>query len=565
MKLHKLLLTGLPSGLLCLACTATPPVAVAPEPLTSAAENPESGLSAQAFMSGAVTLKLSETAPTRPTLVTMTAKTPSSTKRVVFFQDDHEIATVRTAPYEIRVPFTRTERTAHQYSFRVYSRGGRVRSSAAVPLYVNIGRVLYVSPSGREGNGGLSEADALPTLQAAVSLSAPGDTVLAMDGTYTQSQYPSGAVANIRTSGTPDAWIALMNYPGQHPKVKSANWQGVKLDGAAYWIIQGLSIEGNRDHVTLAQALAAGNDGDNPATSGEGVSVSMRYKEPGDTSAPIHSHHIVIRGNTIYKNCGGGIGSGQADHLTIEDNVIWGNAWYSPYANSGVSLYQNWNSDQSTETKMIVRRNVVYDNRNLVPFLFSDPDPAKRVITDGNGVIIDDSRNTQFGSQAGPYRGRTLVENNVVYSNGARGIHAFSSEHVDIINNTTYHNSFQKETPGGEITAYDSGDVRVLNNLAVPLQGRRAIDFYLLKGADPAAMSFENNLTSGGLPLDIPASRNLIGADPRLTDPASGDFRPAQGSPAIDAGNGGLYAQDDIGHVARPLGRGIDIGAYEVR
>lgn len=110
-----------------------------------------------------------------------------------------------------------------------------------MPLSVNIGRVYSVSPAGREGNGGLAETDALPTLQTAVDLAGPGDTVLAMDGTYIQSPYPSGSVANIRTSGTPEAWITLMKYPGTHPKIKSANLQGIKLDGAASWVIQGFT------------------------------------------------------------------------------------------------------------------------------------------------------------------------------------------------------------------------------------------------------------------------------------------------------------------------------------
>ena len=75
-----------------------------------------------------------------------------------------------------------------------------------------------------------------------------------MDGIYTQSPCSWGLVANTRTSGTPEAWIALIYYPGTHPKIRSANWQGIKLNGAASWVIQGFTTEGNRDNVTLAQA-----------------------------------------------------------------------------------------------------------------------------------------------------------------------------------------------------------------------------------------------------------------------------------------------------------------------
>ena len=53
-----------------------------------------------------------------------------------------------------------------------------------------------------------------------------------------------------------------------------------------------------------------------------------------------------------------------------------------------------------------------------------------------------------------------------------------------------------------------------------------------------------------------------INADPKFVDPESGDFRLLPGSPCIDAGTD--YApRSDINGVNRPLGDGIDMGAYE--
>lgn len=45
-------------------------------------------------MSAPANLKLSETSVTRPALLTVTAKTPSGSVRVVFFQYGQELATV---------------------------------------------------------------------------------------------------------------------------------------------------------------------------------------------------------------------------------------------------------------------------------------------------------------------------------------------------------------------------------------------------------------------------------------------------------------------------------------
>ena len=223
------------------------------------------------------------------------------------------------------------------------------------------------------------------------------------------------------------------------------------------------------------------------------------------------------------------------------------------------------NSDNTTGYKMIVRRNVVYGNTNKIPFYQSDPDPTKRTITDGNGIIIDDSRNTQNNSKLGIYTGRTLVENNVVFENGARGLHVYSSDHVDIVNNTAYHNSFQPETPEGEASTIEASDVRVFNNIFVPRPDRVSITRYSSSVVEKVTQVFERNLVFGGLGFDADKTKNLIGIDPKFVDLAIKDFRLQNDSPAIDAGSSSLAAKDDIDGKSRPLGAGIDLGAYEVR
>jgi len=44
---------------------------------------------------------------------------------------------------------------------------------------------------------------------------------------------------------------------------------------------------------------------------------------------------------------------------------------------------------------------------------------------------------------------------------------------------------------------------------------------------------------------------------------ADGDYHLAPGSPAIDAGSGDDALADDLEGNARPVGAGVDIGAYE--
>jgi parallel beta-helix repeat protein len=501
------------------------------------------------------TLELSTSQITRPSLVKLVARVAKDTTKVEFFQDGQSLG-VKSAPFETQVVLTKPEQVTHQFTAKTFNAAGNTVSSKDVKLEVKIaGKVRFVSPSGLPSNDGLSEAKPLLTIESATDLSDPGDTVLLMDGTY-KNPDQNNNVVTINRSGTANAWIALMAYPGQKPKLQVRNWTGISIQ-ASYILVEGFEIIGNRDEITLEYATAEQNNTSNPVTSGNCIGVTANGSSL--------SHHVIIRKNTVSKCPGGGIYTYSTDYVTIEDNTVWGNGFYAPYGNSGISLYQNWNSDNAAGYKMIIRRNVVYGNQNKIPFFASNPDPAKRVITDGNGIIVDDSRNTQNNSKLGVYKGRTLLENNVVFENGARGLHVFESDHVDIVNNTSYHNSFQPETPEGEASTIEASDVRVFNNILVPRSDRVSITRYSPDAAEKATQVFERNLVFGGLGFDADKTKNLIGIDPKFIDLAIKNFRLQTDSPAIDAGDSSLAAKDDIEGKSRPLGTGIDLGAYEVR
>ena len=428
-------------------------------------------------------------------------------------------------------------------------------------------RVLYVSPAGLNSNSGLLESAPLKTIQYAMDLSKPGDTVLVMNGTYSHKDYPFGDIVTIQNSGNENAWITLKAFPGHTPLLSSINWSAIKVQ-ANYILVEGFTIVGNRDDVTLDYALAEKSNTNNPTTSGNGIAIAPPYDKP-----TIHPHHVIVRNNQVSKCSGGGIGTMQADYVLIENNVVSGNGYWAPYGNSGISVYQSWNSDSTTGYKMIVRGNTAFGNFNKIPFVFSDPDPAKRVITDGNGIIVDDARNTQnFNGTNGtpkPYLGRTLVDSNLVYENGARGINVFSSDHVDVIHNTTYHNSIQNETPDGEITLFSATDIRVYNNIFVARDDRPTTS--RLYAADPKnaaernSQSFVRNIVFGGLGFDANAAGNLVGVNPQFNNAKSYDFTLATASPAIDGADLRLSFLHALAGAKRPLGKGPDIGAYEIR
>lgn len=409
----------------------------------------------------------------------------------------------------------------------------------------------YVSPSGSNANNGLAPGSAYATLQHASNQTAPGDTVFAMNGTYTNSS-PGTNVLTIWTSGTANAWITYRNYPGHSPVIQlTNNWSGISVDGEDYIIIDGFTIIGNNANVTLAQALAAQNDLANPATSGNGIGIARQYGNPNE-----RCHHVIVRNCTVRDCGGGGIYTYQADHVSILNNTTINCGWYSPYANSGISFYQNWNSDGGTGIKMRIEGNVSAGNYNYIPFY------AVGDITDGNGIIVDDSRNTQNGSLLGVYPGRTYVANNVCFANGGRGIHAYQSDHVTVVNNTCYRNCLSPAIDDGEFTAYYAGDVSFRNNVALPDPGVPPMD-----QSNTTAFVVSHNLWGANSGLADPIGTNAITGDPLFKlpslDPAVADFHLQAASPAIDAGATTDAPTTDVAGQPRPVSTTFDLGAYE--
>ena len=425
--------------------------------------------------------------------------------------------------------------------------GGPTWSARQMPP-TDGGRYLYVSGRGDDGNSGRSRGDALRTLRRAAELTGPGDTVLVDDGEY--SDAGSNSVVTIERSGTPDRWITWAAYPGARPVVRASQWQGIWVR-ASYITVAGFTVTGLRTGLTARQIEAARNgDVSDPAVSNSCIAVTeLRNADP-----PQRPKHVTVWGNTLTDCTLAGISVQYADYVTAAYNVTRRNGWYSPYGGSGISFSNLWNSDDRTGLKMIIRGNVSSQNQNLVPCLCSGP--ARR-ITDGNGIIVeslvnDEVRGAPLFQQ--PYTGRTLVENNVSYDNGGRGINVFDGAHVDVVNNTLYRNATHPAITA-DLAVTGANDVRVANNIVAARPGEPAAAV-----SRSSRVTFDHNLLVGD--GSAPADAALVTAAPRFRAAQSGDFRLRADSPAVDSGTSGLAATLDADRI--PRGRPVDRGAYEL-
>jgi hypothetical protein len=432
----------------------------------------------------------------------------------------------------------------------------------------------YVSPTGNDANNGKSPSTPFQTIQKAANLTAPGDTVYIMDGTYTYSGgnrmvtiTKSGA---LNTATNQPAYITYKAAPGAHPVLFSDNAWDVILIQASYINIEGLEIKGNNANLTLADGEAAYNYWLEQTTAG----LPVNYGDPRFTKANTNGininsgtnltnglpafHHITIRNNIVHDLPAGGIGSANVDYITIEDNLVYNNAWFTMYACSGISVLGGVDVDAETGYKSIIRNNTVHHNQTNVKW------NQVKTYSDGNGIIIDYNKNT--GKTFPAYKGKTLVQNNISYNNGGSGIHSFNSANVDIMNNTLYNNNQNPHLTYAQLFASSSEKVNIFNNIVYSRDLRQGEINYAINNASGSELViYANNIYyGGGTPKEI--GPNDVIADPKFVslDPTNANFLRLQtNSPAIDRGTKTLAPSIDNIHAARPQGAKYDIGAYE--
>jgi parallel beta-helix repeat protein len=403
--------------------------------------------------------------------------------------------------------------------------------------------------AGNDSHAG-GQSSPFASIHRALHVSKPGDTIhVAPTATYTGPVW-------IATGGTAQAPITLEGEgTGVNlPKIVGSNSFGIQVAaGVSHVTIQGFDIS------------APGN-------------WSGIYLSPGTT-------HIIINGNSVHDSGASGIGSVGSDYVTVSNNVVYNNAFVTTSScGSGISLYQLRNSDISTTVKNYVVNNIAFQNTNTPGGSCND--------SDGNGIIIDDSRNTQHNSPYGPYMATTLIANNVAYKNGRRGIHVYSSDNVVVSNNTLYENNqdpYAGYFEDGEITLLRAGGVLLYNNVVysdgvVNSQHYHAgISIQQCEGA-PIVLNdnllynpYNNsqyaifiNASSGWASTNTisvaPLGRGNKWGDPLFRSPTGAgvvaDFRVRSASPALGIGNRRYAPTSDILGMPTPVRP--TAGAYEL-
>ena len=370
-----------------------------------------------------------------------------------------------------------------------------------------------------------------------------------MPGTYTET-------VNFRDGGDASGYVTL--------RAQTRHTALVRPTSGAYSTIRVLT-----NHIRIDGLDVVGGSG---------------HAIDGATSPSLELHHIEVLNCICHDSGGSGIATAYGEFYLFEGNVVYGNCNTNGFQTSGLNIYQARNSSGDTTTsgfRNIIRNNIAYDNVVLL---------TARWNTDGNGIIIDDFQNLQNNSTAGIYPYKTLVENNLCFNNGGKGIQVVWSDHVTVRNNTFYRNNLDNNFQPGfgwrsEMSNAFSDHNTWVNNIAY-CDPTINSDIVALADRDTAGgnvnVLWHNNLTFNGttgqnsfvrdgsanpsLTENSPYS-NMFGENPLFVNPATNataNFRLQAGSPAVDAGTSTLgVATADLDGNPRVVGAAVAIGCYE--
>jgi parallel beta-helix repeat protein len=461
---------------------------------------------------------------------------------------------------------------------------GSVHGPSAWPsqsgLSLRVDNIAYTSPSyfvdeaaGRDWDpayDGRSIARPFKTIQRALSFVTPGDVVFVRNGTYL-NQGTNSSLIDTGFTGSPSRWLVVRAFPGHQPLLTTTlatpAWNIVRLTHtAAYIEIRGLHMQGLN---TIGNLQLSGAEADyalrsstyhgSPTYNGNAGSA---YGNTNPASTGARPHHIRFIDNVVWDFPGGGLGAQEADYVTIAGNTVRDTSLYNSNATSGISLFHSWNFSSDAGHRNFILGNTVHDNRTLVRWYPSGN------YSDGNGIIVDDLRNTQASSkiQGTVYTGRTLIANNIVHNNGGGGIQIFKSDRVDVINNTSFKNS-QRLADYGEILVNQCSDVRMQNNILWALSDR---PINASKGTNSNITITHNVFARDGWDSTWGISwggtnNNNSFVNPIFENAANADFRLKSNSTVKDNGlltAPGARGLDVLGN-RRPIGSGVSRGAHE--
>ncbi|HYG19164.1 MAG TPA: right-handed parallel beta-helix repeat-containing protein [Ohtaekwangia sp.] len=436
-------------------------------------------------------------------------------------------------------------------------------------------REIFVSPSGKDSNPGTIRKP-LRSIQKAVDGAAPGLTVTLLGGVYQLDQ-----IITISAQGSCDQWITVRGRKGAIPvleggKVDIANsktYPGnnglIQIQNAAYIRIQNIHVRNSHraginiqesDHVDVVNC------------------VSENSFSPG-IAAWQRCFYIRVLGNTVInandmKMSWAPFRGREAPHEAISMagphhfEVAWNHVYNSD--KEGIDV-------KETASFGVVHHNYVHNLKRQGLYVdgwfgqLQDIEMHDNVVTQCEAGIA-------ISSEEGPDTKNLRIHHNLVFDNRATGIF-FSRwgadnprQNIEVYNNTFYRNGLGRGFSGdpqywlsGGCYLYSTNlkDVRITRNIFA-LNAPFEIGHTARFGENWTAeknIQVIHNLIHDVNAVDYPiylrsfakdsvfsmTGTSAIQADPQFVDPANGDFRLKESSPAAQPGYPGHSDHNYLG------------------
>ncbi|MFP4144210.1 MAG: right-handed parallel beta-helix repeat-containing protein [Phycisphaeraceae bacterium] len=443
------------------------------------------------------------------------------------------------------------------------------------------GRFLYVArkPLGSDDNPGTFDAP-FGSLQKAADEVQPGDTVFIRKG-----YYPLDEPVTITTPGEEDKWITFTAYPGEtpifdgfgvFPHVPERDFDlphyhferdrgAIHALGADYLAIRGLQVQNSRragisaygrtkedrvrfvdvSHNRVSRAMSMGiitHAIDELTILGNTIARphSTQMDFAGDTLEPVTRSKLPQEAIDLNMNTGFEIawnqvygGSKEAiDLISTQQGSVHHNYVHSSL--NGIYI-DSW---ELPITDLDIHHNFIHNAFTGIPLATEGGGALARIDIHHNIVINSKTSGlavseATYKAEPAPVHDIRLFQNTVDrsgyhaeaigwHSTGIE-VHGFKGNErfrgVDVFNNIV---TASAQTPIASTLPMQKHDIRISHNLVHPAENRTSAALGEKQGEDATAMDL---------------GEALVTEAPDYVAPGRGDYRLAEGSPAIDAGN----------------------------
>lgn len=365
-----------------------------------------------------------------------------------------------------------------------------------------------------------------PTIQAAMDLSAPGDTVLVAPGVYTDFEernstssvvFMNDGVVLKSEGGASATTLNLTNGAGSTIYVRFTG-SGTLVDGftitasadrhgVLLFDQNGLTVKNCIFRDLWVNSSGAGIGGEGDLTVEDTV---FRDCESTSTLGAAISHargEVKLIRCTLERNLGGGAvkllgGNPPGSSALVEDCVFLENEAISSSGALGI---------QGSNLGITVRG--CWFEGNIA-------------VTDAGALDIG-----EFATK--------LIENCVFINNGVTGPLAEggaisvlgTNTTSDVVRHCTFYGNYNNGSPSGGATAEFRSQVRFENNIVAGSRGGTAITAVPMLGQDGCNIYWDNEFGPG---VDLKPMDRIV--DPLFCDPTSGDFTVTENSPCVEPG-----------------------------